>query len=202
MTIALPTSLRIDHLLPSLCPSEELNGIKLCDDGFGDSPASLQLSRTLSMTLVHGTGAEAKRVSQRAVDDMGLTVRQAWDAAALNLQRRALTQQGLRFFTRPAELGLGRTEKGLEVRVHRCAVSSWLAHPQAFVILDNHLQRLSQARNITYLVPDAHTLYALLNICPQRATELAYRAAELRPRHRPPLSLQPLVLANGFPLEV
>ena len=28
MTIALPTSLHVDHLLPSLCPSEELNGIK------------------------------------------------------------------------------------------------------------------------------------------------------------------------------
>lgn len=105
MTIALSTSLHVDRLLPSLCPSEELNGIKLCDDGFGDSPASLQLSRTLSMSIVRGTGTEAKRVSQRALDDMGLTVRQAWDSAALNLQRRALTEQGLRFFTRPAELG-------------------------------------------------------------------------------------------------
>ena len=40
MTIALPTSLRIDHLLPSLCPSEELKGINLCDEGICDSPAS------------------------------------------------------------------------------------------------------------------------------------------------------------------
>ena len=202
MTIALPTSLHVDHLLPSLCPSEELNGIKLCDDGFGDSPVRIQFSRTLSMSMVHGTGAETKRVSQRALDDLGLTTRQAWDTAALNLQRRALTQQGLRFFTRPAEQSLSGAEGSLEVRVHRCTVSSWLAHPQAFVILDNHLKRLSQATSITYLVPDAHTLYALLNVSPQRATELACRAAELRPRHRPPLSLQPLVLANGFPLEV
>lgn len=202
MTIALSTSLHVDRLLPSLCPSEELNGIKLCDDGFGDSPASLQLSRTLSMSIVRGTGTEAKRVSQRALDDMGLTVRQAWDSAALNLQRRALTEQGLRFFTRPAELGFMGAEAGLEVRAHRCTISSWLAHPQAFVILDNHLQRLSQARSIRYLVPDAHTLYALFNVSPHRATELAWRAAELRPRHRAPLSMQPLVLANGFPLEV
>lgn len=112
MTVALPTSLHVDHLLPALCPSADLNGVKLCDDGFSDSPASIQLSRTLSMAIQHGAGTTVKRVSQRALDDMGLTVRQAWDAAALNLQRRALTDRGLRFFTRPAEHSLPGAHSG------------------------------------------------------------------------------------------
>lgn len=202
MTVALPTPLHIDHLLPALCPSADLNGVKLCDDGFSDSPASIHLSRTLSVAILHGEGASVKRVSQRALDDMGLTVRQAWDAAALNLQRRALTDKGLRFFTRPAEQSLPGANGGLEVRTQRCTMSAWLAHPQTFVIVDNHLRRLTQAQRITYLVPDTHTVYALVDVSHDKAAELADRACELRPRHRPTLSPQPLVLANGFPLEV
>ena len=202
MTVAAPSALDVDRLLPSLGPSNELSGVKLCDDGFGDSPASIQLSRTLSMTLTHGEGSSVKRVSQRALDDMGLTVRQAWDASSLNLQRRALTDQGLRFFTRPAEHSLPGAEGSVEVRAHRCSISAWLAHPQTFVIVDNHLRRLTQAQRITYLVPDAHTLFALVDTPDSTATALAGRAGELRPRHRPTLSLRPLVLANGFPLEV
>lgn len=202
MTVALPTSLHVDHLLPALCPSADLNGVKLCDDGFSDSPASIQLSRTLSMAIQHGAGTTVKRVSQRALDDMGLTVRQAWDTAALNLQRRALTDRGLRFFTRPAEHSLPGAHGGLEVRTQHCTMSAWLAHPQTFVIVDNHLRRLTQAQRITYLVPDTHTVYALVDVSHDKAAELADRACELRPRHRPTLSPQPLVLANGFPLEV
>ena len=90
----------------------------------------------------------------------------------------------------------------MEVRAHRCSISAWLAHPQTFVIVDNHLRRLTQAQRITYLVPDAHTLFALTDTPDSTATALAGRASELRPRHRPTLSLRPLVLANGFPLEV
>ena len=156
--------LQTENLLPSLCPSEELNGVKLCDDGFSDSPASIQLSRTLSMAMLHSSGSTVTRISRRSLDDMGLTVRRAWDAAAINLQRRALTDQGLRFFTRPADHSLQNAPGCLEVR--------------------------------------AHTLYALVDVSVQQATELACRANELRPRHRPTLSLQPLVLANGFPVEV
>ena len=207
MTVAvsapLSTSpLQTENLLPSLCPSEELNGVKLCDDGFSDSPASIQLSRTLSMAMLHSSGSTVTRISRRSLDDMGLTVRRAWDAAAINLQRRALTDQGLRFFTRPADHSLQNAPGCLEVRAHRSLASSWLAHPQTFTLLDNHLLRITHGQQITYLAPDAHTLYALVDVSVQQATELACRANELRPRHRPTLSLQPLVLANGFPVEV
>ncbi len=204
MTIALPTSLHVDHLLPSLCPSEELNGIKLCDDGFGDSPACIQLSRTLSMSMVHGTGAETKRVSQRALDDLGLTTRQAWDTAALNLQRRALTQQGLRFFTRPAEQSLSGAEGSLEVRVHRCTVSSWLAHPQTFSIMDSHLRRLTHAtarQTLYYLVPDPATVVALHDSPLKRVRHWSRRINEQRRLRGAVLAPEPLLWANGFPLE-
>ncbi|MDO5031421.1 hypothetical protein [Corynebacterium sp.] len=194
--------LNAEQLLPSLCPSKELTGITLCSDGFGDSPAAIQLSRTLSTTLVRTDGTAHQRVSQHALDVIGLTPRQAWDRAALNLQERALTPEGVRFDVRPATVALPGARGGLEVRAHRCTASAWLAHPQTFRLLNNHLRRLTQARTITYLVPDRHTLFALPDASADQALTLARHALNTKPAHRPVMSEQPLVLANGFPLEV
>ncbi|STD37883.1 Glycogen debranching protein [Corynebacterium striatum] len=201
-------------LLPALARHRDFNGVTLTDQGFGDTPAGVQLSRELSMLFLHcdeystdPTGAASSSgplawVSHRTLGELSLSTRQAWDLAAANLQRRALTDQGLEFRTRRAtELLPGCTE-GVQVEALGAPTSSWLAHPQTFAILDQHLRRLIRAQKITYLVPDRRTVIALNDAPIERARYWSQKLSEQRRLRGAVLSPQPLVWANGFPLEV
>lgn len=191
----------ISGLVPALYDRSRVDSRRLSDDGFCDSLATIQLSTRLSMALVIHTKEKSRHLSQRGLDQLGLSAQGAWTAAAMNLQKRALTPRGLRFWTRPAEHSLPGCP-GAEVRVLGSPISAWLAHPQTFSTLDGHLRRVLRCDKLMYLVPYSARLFVLAEAKLASAQFWAQSCAELRPAHSPLISIHPLTLKNGFPQEI
>ena len=198
-------------LLPALARRKDFSGATLTDQGFGDTPAGVQLSRQLSVLFLQrdefaDTSAHAPRafVSHRTISGFGLSTRQAWNLAAANLHRRALTAQGLRFRTRCAAEILPGCEEGIQIQARGAEASAWLAHPQTFSIMDSHLRRLTHAtarQTLYYLVPDPATVVALHDSPLKRVRHWSRRLNEQRRLRGAVLAPEPLLWANGFPLE-
>lgn len=72
--------------------------VRFSNDGFCDSPASISLSRSLTMGLVAGDTT----LSYRGLAELGLGIRQGWDLAADNLVRAARCPEGTCFYLRDA----------------------------------------------------------------------------------------------------
>ena len=205
MTVALrPPRPTTANLLPALFARSWLKEQRLSDDGFCDSLATIQLSPSLSMALVFPGKQTFRRLSHRGLADMDISARRAWNHASHNLQRAALDSQGLRFWTRPAACELPSAARfgGLQVRSHGAPISSWIAHPETFTVLDKHMRRLLRSHSLTYLVPDSATLFAFAQLPDTYARQLAADAVARVPRHRTVLHPRPLVWSNGFPREL
>lgn len=141
--------LDVSTLQPRLHPRTWRDRIRLSDDGFCDCPVSINLSRSLAMGLVAGSST----LSHRALAELRLGTRAAWDLAADNLVVAARSPLGTRFYLRQAmETGLISVPAAIQVKVPGAPVTSWLAHPRTFTILNRHLEdRLGP--ELTYLAP-------------------------------------------------
>ncbi|MGG6494924.1 UNVERIFIED_CONTAM: hypothetical protein NY603_18495, partial [Bacteroidetes bacterium 56_B9] len=115
-----------------------------------------------------------------------------------------LDSQGLRFWTRPAACELPSAARfgGLQVCSHGAPISSWIAHPETFTVLDKHMRRLLRSHSLTYLVPDSATLFVFARLPDTYACQLAADAVARVPYHRTVLHPRPLVWSNGFPREL
>ncbi|MCK2199467.1 hypothetical protein [Corynebacterium callunae] len=143
-------------LQPRLYNERWTTRCRLSDDGFCDSPAHLNLSAELYM----GLSSRSKTLSFRAVGELGLSIRQAWDVAADNLVALAQDGQGVRFDLRNASLSTDIDTYALEVKVPGSPITAWLAHPRTFSILHRHLEsRLG--KNLHYLASASATLIAI-----------------------------------------
>ncbi|WP_080794144.1 hypothetical protein [Corynebacterium pacaense] len=170
---------------------------RISDDGFGDSPASINLSAQLTM----GLRARGATVSYRGLAELGLSIRQAWDAAAGNLINLAAGPAGTCFYLREARTITSVASAAVQVRTPGAPISAWLAHPRPFTILDGHL-RDQVGDSIIYLLPSADCLIAaavsdprLGKLCDwlrHTAENPIIRGGEL-------ISAEPLVYLNGFP---
>ncbi|APT93664.1 hypothetical protein CPHO_04435 [Corynebacterium phocae] len=173
---------------PVLRPTGRDARPRLSDDGFYDSVASLALCSGLDVAL---TTADGTFLSYRALSEANLGVREAWDAAGLNVATAAFTERGIKFGTRE---NLG----GLEFRGCGAPISAWLTHPQLFEIFHNHVCSLLRATNVIYFAPGTKTLTAVV-ASPRQAYQLFTQAEEALDPLAPRLARKPLVWSNGFP---
>ncbi|GAB2504027.1 hypothetical protein CATRI_08535 [Corynebacterium atrinae] len=182
-------------ILPSLRRLELPQRRDLSDDGFGDSRATITLSRTLLACLYSGEMA----LSYRHLGELDLSAHRAWDLAASNLIERASSPHGVRILTRPAPISLGAGAPGVEVSTPGACATAWLAHPHSFSILDSHLEGLL-GETVGYLVPSHSLLFALplSQLSDSRWIEAA--ASLVRPRES--LIASPVRWSQGFPADL
>lgn len=158
-------SLRAAAIQPRLHNQTWAERVRLSDDGFNDSTASINLSHTLKM----GLSADGATLSYRGLAELGLSTRQAWDLSADNLVVAARRPQGTRFYLRDAVQTTLIDAPSIQIRVPGAPVTAWLAHPRTFTILNKHLeQRLGP--NITYWAPLSDLLIAVSSdgqACPE-----------------------------------
>lgn len=182
--------LSVREIFPTVHAKSWVESRPLSDDGFSDSLATLALSPGLRL----GLHANGRNISQRGLDSLGLSIQAAWDLAALNLERTARTPAGLEFATRSVTARFGsQLPAGVEVKVRGADAQAWIAHPQTFTILHRHLLRILRAQSLVYVLPDARSLLAFIDL-PAKA--LANVAAAL-----PSPCTYPLLWAHGFPQE-
>lgn len=190
VNVEVSRALSVREILPKLHAKAWVDSRPLSDDGFSDSLATLALSPGLRL----GLQTQELNVSQRGLDQLGISIHTAWDLAALNLERAARTPAGLEFSTRSASARLGRgMPPGVEIKARGADAQAWLAHPQTFTILHHHLLRKLRAQSLVYVLPDAHSLLAFIDV-PAKA--LSGLAASL-----PSPCSYPLLWAHGFPQE-
>lgn len=128
--------IRASKIQPRLHNHQWAHTARLSTDGFCDNPAMLNLSHDLCMGLHSGKVT----LSYRALAEVGLTTRQAWDQSATNLLKCATTPEGIRFDLRDAETTTTIASSALEIRVPGAPITAWLAHPQTFTVLNRHLE--------------------------------------------------------------
>ncbi|WP_231910995.1 hypothetical protein [Corynebacterium suranareeae] len=149
-------SIRPTKIQPRLHNQRWVHSSRLSTDGFCDTPAVLNLSHDLCMGLHSGRAT----LSYRALAEIGLSTRQAWDQAARNLIKCATTPEGIRFDLRDAGVTTNISSPGLQVRVPGAPITAWLAHPQTFTLLNSHLE-LRLGSNPLYIAPSTNTLIAI-----------------------------------------
>lgn len=170
---------------------------RISDDGFGDSPASINLSSQLTMGLDNlGT-----TVSYRGLAEFGLSTRQAWDKAAGNLVSLATRPKGTCFFLRDAAAITRLNSAAIQVRAPGAPISAWLAHPRTFTVLNDHL-REQVGGTVIYFLPSADCLVVAAASDTQRehlGTWLRTTAQDPIARGGELMSSQPLIYLRGFP---
>lgn len=134
----------------------------------------------------------------------GLSTRRAWDAAAHNLIALAQTQEGTRFWLRPAEEILGPgCPAGVQIDTDGAAATAWLAHPETFTLLDRHLRAVLGAQSFRYLAPREEILLALDtdSATARDSAEFALSAGAFGSSSGAarPLATAPLIWQRGFP---
>lgn len=189
----------VESLRPALRPAGWANTARLSDSGFSDAAASVPLSQSTAMALTSRCAAGSTLISHRDVDDLGLSLRQAWNASAFNLLSASHNGHSLRFHTRPASARLSsRCPQGVEVTMDGCHTTSWLAHPQTFTLLHEHMRSLLSSSNLVYLAPREDILFVLADTSFSEATAWAQYAAETTALYSALITF-PLVWNNGFP---
>lgn len=146
-------------LQPRLHHHSWISKVRLSDDGFCDSTAHINLSHHLTM----GLEVNGKTLSYRALAELGLSTRQAWDLAADNLVVAARSPQGTRFYLRDAihTTQIRSTDRSvIQVKAPGAPITAWLAHPRTFTLLNNHLEELL-GPDLIYLAPLSDLLIVL-----------------------------------------
>lgn len=123
-----------------------------------DGPVTINLSRDHATRLLDSVGNAVDHVE---LGRRGLTVRQAWDSAALKLLAAQRDPYTVHFDVRNSSFSLGpKSPHGLEVKGE--PATSWLAHPKTFQMLHRHfLDVLKPEQSITYLTRDHRELFVL-----------------------------------------
>lgn len=149
------------------------------------------LSRGVAARLtLDGTPVDATHLHQ-----LGLTMHQAWDAAACNLVRLAQFPLGTRFMTRPASCLDPGLRGAAQIDTPGADPTAWLAHPYSFSVLHKHLTSLCRGVEPAYIVVRPGVL--LCSPLPVRKTVLA-RCATLAAEAGELPSLGPLIYRHGF----
>src|SRR5699024_1839370 len=113
---------------------------------------------------------------------------------AINLERAARASAGLEFASRSVTARfLSQLPSGVEVKARGADAQAWIAHPQTFTILHRHLLRILLAESLVYVLPDARSLLAFIDL---RAKALSNVPAALTSP-----CTYPLLWAHGFPQE-
>ena len=123
-----------------------------------DGPVTINLSRDHAAVLLDSSG---NALDHMRLGHRGLTMRQAWDSAALRLLATQRDPYTVHFDVRNSSFSLGpKSPRGLEVK--GAPATSWLAHPKTFQMLHRHfLKVLEPAHSITYLTRDHCELFVL-----------------------------------------
>lgn len=159
------TTLSPAHL-PTLTPGAVIPRLAWRDERYGVGPyawitaglntstAYVRLSRGLACVFeTQGHGA----LSHQQVGHLGFNEHQLWNAVGAHLASLADT-----FWVRPA-VGRepGKLPPGVEVQARGHTAAGWLAHPQSFQKLHQHLVATLRPRHeLTYYVGDDDTLFA------------------------------------------
>ncbi|MFP7364501.1 hypothetical protein SFC07_01770 [Corynebacterium callunae] len=167
---------------------------RLSDDGFCDSPARLSLSAELYM----GLSARGKTLSFRALGELGLSIRQAWDISAENLIALAQDGVGVRLDLRSAHFSTGIETSALEIKVPGAPITSWLSHPRTFTILNRHLEHRLGER-LRYLAPHPNMLIAIAANSAETPQLLSWAKAESKAQAREELVDKLFSYHLGFP---
>lgn len=136
-----------------------------------DGQVTINLSRDHAAVLLDSSGNSLDHVE---LGRRGLTMRQAWDSAALQLLRAQRDPYTVHFDVRNSSFSLGpKSPRGFEVKGDPAA--SWLAHPKAFQMLHRHFMHVLKPEHaITYLTRDHRELFVLDCTPEQAATTLPY----------------------------
>lgn len=158
--------------------------------------AALPLSRHWMAGLVH----RGQPVSFDALDHAGLSIRQAWDAAATNHIANARRRRRDHWLlSRPASWVLGAgCPVGVQLLPRGGAATGWLAHPLTADIVLRCAVSLTGSENPVFLAPAPGVLLALPDDSAINASRWARVAARQFRAGYPPLSATPLLLDNGF----
>ncbi|SDR89262.1 hypothetical protein [Corynebacterium timonense] len=137
-------------------------GAPFGDPGFASSTASITLSPGLICVLARGEDPAGAPATHQHVGAAGLTVHQAWNAAAAHrlATSDAISGNALRFWVRDARATLGPdAPPGVEVRGD---AASWLAHPRLFAPLDAHFTHVLRPQHgLAYLTRDCRDLFVV-----------------------------------------
>lgn len=186
------------RVVPLLLPSAQ--ALPLTSRTFGDSAATVALSRTLSAALEY-VGSAPDVLCHRELASLRYSFQTAWFHAAENLLLRGATRGSVEFLSRPAgklcpELAADSLS-ARQVAVRGAVPSAWLAHPRTFSVLHHHFSQLleGQAR---YLVPCRDILVAATELTPtlcawaQRVWSESPRTSRISP--------DPVEYREGFPV--
>lgn len=195
----------LDSLLPQLRPGYQCHQPALGEAAFGESTVWLPLSAAMNAFFTYTPAGCTTKVelTHRGLEDLGLSVRQVWNRAALNLFRSAYSDAGIRFWTRPTAAVLGpQAPRGMQIKTDVGPASAWLAHPRTFTTLHRHVHALTGARSLTYVLPDEATVFALVDCPTDQAASLAKAIAQTSWVGSTNLCDFPLRWLNGFPEDV
>lgn len=110
-----------------------------CEVPTGDfAPARLALGKD----MVAEFEASGRVLPLRVLQALELSVGNAWDIAAENAWRNAMTPRGVAFRSRPAVWWHSSLPDGLQLDVDGSVMSGWLAHPRLLSTVHHHFSLL------------------------------------------------------------
>lgn len=211
-TTAPAQQIRIAEIIPLLTPAAQVLPQRSAAAGFGDATATFSLCRSLVAVLgrpASSPAAGAVVLSHDGIASLGLSVRQAWARAALNLRLQASGSPAdphahIQTQVRSARALLGAgAPPGVEIRLRYSPISSWLAHPRAFSTIHRYARHcLAEHRpsSLCYLLVADDTLLALTH-CDRSAAYQWHNYLSQR-MQLPEVGARPLIFSNGFPREL
>lgn len=160
------------------------------NDGFYAAPAEVALSANLRA----GFRCGAYTLSHEALGALNLSTREAWNRAATNMLDWDSDYRGVAVRTRPLSYLAGRRLPGVQISFEHSAPTAWLAHPQLFNTLFQHLSRIFGEEACFYAPSD--DLLLAVGLSEERIDVETWLTRDLRPR--PTLACR-IYYRNGFP---
>ncbi|ARU46441.2 glycogen debranching protein [Corynebacterium silvaticum] len=178
------------HLTRSRDNSETLS-YEMFSPYFDRAPAIIALSSGLSASLKYN----GQLLRQGSLHSLGKTIRQLWNDAATNLIDTARTPHGIAIHTRDLSRLVKQPTTGLHIAAGSGPVTSWLAQPRTFVLLNHHINMKIREAPV-FFCPTPTTLIAVPRSknCPKLATWLT--------TFEHPLEQGGVVCSSGFPEHV
>lgn len=148
------------YYAPQLAPRAELSARSRpwAGGGFGASAAFVTLTPELACALIDGDG---HAVTHQEIGARGLSVQQAWNAAARGVLEAQPASGTVEFWVRDASAVLrSEVPRGFQVRGQGSAPAAWLAHPRLFAVVHAHFTQVLKPRcGLTYVTRDLRELF-------------------------------------------
>ncbi|MEY6434716.1 glycogen debranching protein [Corynebacterium pseudotuberculosis] len=178
------------HLTRSRDNSEALS-YEMFSPYFDRAPAMIALSSRLSASLRHN----GQLLRQGSLCSLDKTIRQLWNEAATNLIETARTPYGIAIHTRELSRLVQQPTIGLHIASGTGPVTSWLAHPRTFGLLNRHINMKFREEPV-FFCPSPRILIAVPRSkkCPKLATWLT--------SFERPLEQGGVICSSGFPVHV